>query len=94
MSPYSQRLRAESDMWGSRKLKEIGQAMDSVTIQEDLTHFFNDPENAQRLNGLVEDIHYALMDYQVCTPKRLTPIIPYICLRLQENKTSVTGAVS
>jgi hypothetical protein len=45
--------------------------MDSMTTQKDLADFLNNPENAQRLNGLVEDIRYALMDYQVCTPKKL-----------------------
>jgi len=51
-------------------LTEIGQAMDSIVTQQDLTCFLNDPENAQRLNSLVEDIRYALMDYQVCTPNK------------------------
>ena len=60
-------------MWESRKLKEIEQSMDSITTQEDLTLFLNDPENAQRLNGLVEDIRYALMEYQVCAPKIASP---------------------
>jgi len=83
VSSYSRRLRAESKVWRSRKLKEIEKAMHSITTQEDLTCFLNDPENVHSLNGLVEDIRYALMDYQVCTPKSLIPIIPYICLRLQ-----------
>ena len=49
---------------------EVGQTMESMTTQENFTHLLNDPENAQRLNGLVEDIRYALMDYQVCTHQR------------------------
>ena len=43
--------------------------MDSIKTRSDLADFVNDPENAQRLNGLVEDIRYAFTDYQVCTPK-------------------------
>ena len=29
--------------------------------------FFNNVKNADRLGGLIEDIHDAMMDYQVCT---------------------------
>jgi len=49
-------------------LKEIGQAMDSMTTQKDLALFLKNSENAQKLNGFVQDIRYALMDYQVCSP--------------------------
>ena len=50
----------------TRKLQEVGQALGSIMTQNDLVDFLN-PENAERVGGLVEDIHYALMDYQVCT---------------------------
>ena len=53
----------------SRELEEIGRAMSSLTTQNNLVDFLNDQENAQRLNSLVEDIRYALMDYQVCARK-------------------------
>lgn len=55
----------------ARKLKEAGQAMGLVIAQEDLTGFLSNPESAQELNSLVEDIRFALMDYQVCTSERL-----------------------
>jgi len=58
-------------MGASRKLKEIGQAMNSMTTQEDLADFLKDHGNAQGLNSLVEDIRHALIDYQVCILKRL-----------------------
>ena len=58
-------------MGASRKLKEIGKAMNSITTQEDLADFLKVPGNAQGLNSLVEDIRYALIDYQVCILKRL-----------------------
>lgn len=45
--------------------------MGSITAQEDLAGFFSNPENAREFNGLVEDVRYALMDYQVRTPKIL-----------------------
>jgi len=37
--------------------------------QKDLVFFLKKSENAQKLNGLVQDIRYALMDYQVCSPE-------------------------
>jgi len=52
-------------------LEEIGQAMNSMTTQEDFADSLKDPENAQRFNSLVEDIRYALMDYRVCVPRDL-----------------------
>ena len=45
--------------------------MDSMTTQDNFAHFLKNPENAQELNGLVEDIRHILMDYQVCIPKHL-----------------------
>ena len=54
-------------MWFARKLKEVGQTLEVMTSQNDLSHFLNNPKNGQRVNSLVEDIRYALMDYQVCT---------------------------
>ena len=46
-----------------------------MTNQKDLALFLKTPENAQKVNGLVQDIRYALMDYQVCSPKSLSLII-------------------
>jgi len=39
--------------------------------QKDLALFLKTPENAQKVNILVQDIRYALMNYQVCSPKAL-----------------------
>ena len=69
MSTHSRRSRAESDTWIARKLEEAGQAMDSIATLNDLPNFLNDPENAQKLNGLVDDIRHALIEYRVSTPK-------------------------
>ena len=77
----------------TRKLKEVGQAMGSMTSQNNLATFLDDPENAQWVNGLVEDIHHALMDYQVCTPKRLTLTGSDVHFRPHYNKTSMARAV-
>ena len=52
--------------------------MGSMTAQEDLLDFLNDPENAQKLNFMVEDVRYALLDYQVCAPE--DTLSPYLTL--------------
>jgi len=43
--------------------------MESVAAHEGLALFLKNPENARKLNGLVEDVRDALIDYQVCFPK-------------------------
>jgi len=63
----------------ARKLEVIGQAIDSMATQKDLALFLKKPENAQKLNGLVQDIRYALVDYQVCSPKSLTILVTDLC---------------
>jgi len=78
----------------SRKLKEIGQAMALMATQEDLADFFKNPENARKVNDLVEDVRYALTDYQVRTPKTLTHIVSKMRCRRRCNWTSTTRAVS
>ena len=55
-------------MGTARKLQEVGQAMKLMMIQNDFMDLLDNPEKAQRVDTLVEDIHYALIDYQVCTP--------------------------
>jgi len=77
----------------TRELKEVSQAMGSMANQSNLVDFLVVPGNAQFVNGLVEDIHYAWMDYQVCAPKRPTLISSDICFRLHYNKTSMIRAV-
>ena len=74
--PILPRSIAESDMWIFRKLREVVHAMDSVTIQE--AYSLSDPENARKFNSLVEDIRYALMDYQVRPPEELALIVSNI----------------
>ena len=53
----------------ARQLKEVGQALNSITTRSPLAQLLDDTENAKELNGLVEGIRDALMSYQVCTPK-------------------------
>jgi len=68
--------------------------MDSMTTQKDLAHFFKTPENAQKANSLVEDVRYALIDYQVCTPGTLTCIVPNTRCRRRYDWTYTPRAVS
>jgi len=68
--------------------------MDSVETQKDLARFLENAENARKLNGLVEDVRYALMEYQVCTSIIRTLAVPNINLRLRYNKTSIMKVVS
>jgi len=53
--------------------------MDLMTNKKDFTLFLKVPENAQKLNDLVQDVRYALMDYQVYSPKSLVLTIVNIC---------------
>ena len=64
-----------------------------MTARKGLTDSLDNPENVQQLNGLVEDVRYALMDYQVCTSNRPALVILNIHLRLRYNKTSTKRAV-
>jgi len=50
----------------ARKLEGICQSLTLPGDQGDLVKFLANPKNIQRINGLIEDIYEALMDYQVC----------------------------
>jgi len=60
--------------------------MDPMTTRKDLALFLKKPENAQKLNGLVQDIRYAVMDYQVCSPEGLAPVVANICSDLDATR--------
>ena len=51
-------------MGTARKLQELEQEL--MGVQNDPAELLNNPENVQRVDALVENIHYALRDYQVC----------------------------
>ena len=59
-------VRVGSDMGAVRKLEDICQNLSLPTEQGKVVEFLTNPENAQRINDLVEDIHEVLMGYQVC----------------------------
>ena len=68
----------------ARKLEDICQSPALPTEQEKIVEYLTNSENAQRINGLVEDIHEALMVYQVCVwnysflPLCLTVMLDFI----------------
>ena len=65
MSSLSLAMRAESNMGIARKLEGIHQSITLPADKEKIVEFLTNAENAQRVNSLVEDIHDALMNYQV-----------------------------
>jgi hypothetical protein len=66
-----------------------------VTTQGDIVKFLNNAENAQKLNDLVDDIHEALLEYQVNIQNHfLMFITTYVFLRLPYNKTSTATPAS
>jgi hypothetical protein len=65
-----------------------------MATQANIVQFLSNAENAQKLNDLVDDIHEAAMDYQVCNPNIPDIVLSDICLRLPYNKTSITTPVN
>ena len=58
----------------ARKLGDVHQDLASLAEQVNITGFLTSAENVQRINGLVEDIREALLDYQVCVLNYLSPL--------------------
>jgi len=87
-------LNAESYMGTTRKLENICQGLTLPTEQGDVMKFLANPKNAQRINSLVEDIHEALMEYQVCMANCSFSTMSYLYARLHCNMISTTRAVS
>ena len=78
----------------ARKLEYICQALALPVGQEDVVRFLATAENIQRINCLVEDVHEALMGYQVCMPNCSVSTMSYICPRLHCNKIFMMRVVS
>jgi len=70
-------------------LEDVCKSLVPMAAQKDIAQFLNNAENAQKLNDLVDDIHEAVIEYQVCTPNfPFILIAPNVCLRLPYNKIS------
>ena len=54
-----------------RKLDDVDRELALLAGQGKVVGFLANTENAQRINGLVDDIREVMMDYQVCAPNTL-----------------------
>jgi len=60
------RLNVEFNVGMTRKLENICQGLALPAEQGEIKRFLDNTENVQRINSLVENVHEALMGYQVC----------------------------
>jgi len=77
-----------------RRLEDTHKSLALPAEQGKVMELLANPENAQRINYLVEAIHEALMDYQVCTLNYSFSTISDPYARLHCNKISTMRAVS
>ena len=62
-----------------RKLEGVREVLDPIAAQKNIVQFLSNAENAQKLNGLVDDIREAVMDYQVRTSKGPSSTASNVC---------------
>lgn len=75
-------LGLETDVWGCiRKIENVNQDLKLMTTQGSTIRFLSNAGDAKKLNGLVDDVREAVMDYQVCAPPALALDPSNICLR-------------
>ena len=74
----------------ARKLQSINQDLTLLAGQGKAVGFLTNTENAQKINGLVEDIHEAMIDYQVCRSSCLHALYLSFLPRLHCNKIFTT----
>ena len=60
-------IESQSDPGIARKLKNVLRNLNPLEEQGRIVGFLKNADDAQKLNGLVEDIRDAIMDYLVCT---------------------------
>ena len=94
MSPLSLGVKAGSDMGIARDLGDICQSLALPAKQRKVVEFLTNTENAQKINGLVEDIHEALMAYQVCLFNYSFSTVSNLHTRFRHNKISTMRVVS
>ena len=93
MSRLSPGAEPESNIRIARKLDGTCQSLTLPSEQGNVLEFLTNAENAQRINGLVDDIYEALMAYQVCMTNYLSCAMSDVCVRLHCNKISTETAV-
>ena len=75
-----------------RKLDKVLQNLIPLAEQGKTTRFLNSTEDLDKLGGLVEDIHDAMMDYQVCVIICIL-VMSDVCVRHHCNKLSTSRVV-
>jgi len=78
----------------ARRLEEICQSLTSLAEEGNIVEFLTNAENAQRINGLVDDIYGALMEYQVCISNYSSSTMADLYVRLHCNRISTMRVVS
>jgi len=75
-------------------LEDVDQDLTRLAKQGMVDGFFNNIKNADKLDGLVEDIRDAIVEYQVRSLNHL--FLPYLIVhvRLRYNKISTTKVAS
>lgn len=80
---------AKSEMVIIRKLGKVLRELQPLKEQGKDEGFFNNVENADKLSSLVEAVHVAVEEYQVCNqneyiPSCLTPMLDITTTRHQQ----------
>lgn len=78
----------------ARRLEGVHLTLALPAKEGETVRFLTNPKNAQRVNGLVEDIRESLRDYHVCISNHPFHMVSDISTRLHCNKTSMMRAVS
>ena len=78
----------------TRSLKNVHQSLAELGGQGKVEGFFNNVENADKLNDAVEDIRDAIMEYQVCVHNLSAIGVSDIRTRLHYSKISTTRTVN
>ena len=79
--------------WNTRKL-DIWEGLALPVEPEHVMEFLTNAKNAKRINGLVEDICEALMDYQVRRSDHSSSTISDLCDRLHYNMIFIMKVVN
>jgi len=77
-----------------RKLGKVLRELGPLKEQVKTKGFFNNITNADKLCGLVEDIHCTVVDYQVCKHNKIISHRPDFCARQHYRRASMIAIVS
>jgi len=77
----------------ARKLGGVLHELKPLVDQGKVAGFFLNVENSEKLGGLAEDVHDAIMEYQVCTYIQFTFTTSEACTRPYYSKISTARVV-